>query len=542
VAFSGTLAAGDFLGANFMTRTKGRGRDARRKFNLHQTPGRNRRAWLPLLAVPLFLSGCAETPTYSGKAARPAASQRVFRVVPETSPPPKHDDDTYTAHFPELADTFSSDAVIQRLLEQKRKQQAAQAKRAGSRGGPGFAPETAAGIDADAEEAAPAKGKRKGGIFRRGKAARIELATVEPAGPMLPEAAEVKAKRGGKASGKSGDKNSGAALKVAAQAPRKSQDQWELVRGNLVLAAVEHDAVMAQLEHLRRHPGAVDFLMRRAEPYLQYLVEEINRQGLPADMVMVPMVESAFETSALSPKAAAGIWQFIPATGQRYGLPVSKAFDGRYDTHAATQAALKYLKHLNKLFGGDWLLALASYNAGEGAVQRAIDTARRAGLEGTFWDLDLPAETEAYVVKIVALSRLVADPAAFGMKPRKAVALPFLTRIQTAPEVKVADLMAASGTPPEEFFKLNPAYRPDVEPPAQVHNFLLPPSRAEALQAANLAGTKVFATRKVVVQKGETLSILAKRHGVPELKLAEWNGLSLKTRLKAGQELLVYPV
>jgi membrane-bound lytic murein transglycosylase D len=319
-------------------------------------------------------------------------------------------------------------------------------------------------------------------------------------------------------------------------------DPWETVRNGLVLAGTQHERLVAHLDSLRQRPGTVDFLMTRAEPYLQYLLGEIKRQGLPADLILVPMVESAFQTSALSNKQAAGLWQFIPATGQQYGLQFSETYDGRYDTHSATQAALKYLKRLNSLFNGDWLLAFAAYNAGEGAVQRALQANRMAGGGGTFWELSLPQETQNYVVKILALSKVIADPAGLGFKPHKATSRNTLARVETKAQIKIADLIASSGIAPDDFYKLNPAFKPDVEPPDQPHNFLLPLEKAEILMAANMPGAKIYAPRKVVVQKGDNLSVLAKRHGVPEIKLSEWNGLPPKAPLKVGQEILLLGV
>lgn len=323
----------------------------------------------------------------------------------------------------------------------------------------------------------------------------------------------------------------------------KRGDDWDNVRNGLILARVQHERLEAHLAYLRERPGTVDFLMTQAEPYLQYLLGEIRRQGLPTDLILVPMVESAFRTTALSTKQAAGLWQFIPSTGQQYGLQLSENYDGRYDTHPATQAALKYLKHLHGLFKGDWLLAFAAYNAGEGAVQRAIQANILAGGTGSFWELELPQETQNYVVKILALSKVVADPASLGFKLHKAVvSRKTLARVEARPEVHISDLIASSGIAPDEFYKLNPAFKPDVEPPPQPHNFLLPLEKAEILMAANLPGAKVFAPRKIVVQKGDTLTVLAKKHGVPEIKLAEWNGLPPRASLKVGQEILVQGV
>ena len=516
-----------------MIRTQGH-RPPRRPQRVGQQTGAPKsRPWPALAALPLILASCAPTPTPSRPAARPLdAEQRKLTPVPATSAAPKPLPTATENFLLPLPEPFSSAVVMKHLVEQQKKLE-----------------ELARGNAPAAVEAAPEPARGRRSKQRHGRAGRtapgeaVARTAPAPIAPVpvaaAPEATQDRGKPKGKKSGRS---KQALAETVKLPVRRPPTDHWETVRRNLILTGIDHERVVAQLEQMRSRPGSVDSLLKRAEPYLQYLLEEIGRQGLPAELLMVPLVESAFQTSALSPKQAAGIWQFIPTTGQRYGLQLSETFDGRYDTHAATQAALKYLKHLNKLFNGDWLLAFAGYNAGEGAVQRAIDASKRAGLSGSFWDLDLPAETEAYVVKIVALSRIVADPAAYGMKPRRAIDLPSLTRVEAAPEVKIPDLIAGAGIPPEEFYKLNPAFKPDVEPPASAHNFLLPPNHAEALQTANLPGTKVYAPRRVVVQKGETLSILAKRHGVPELKLAEWNGLKPKSHLKAGQELLVNPV
>jgi membrane-bound lytic murein transglycosylase D len=435
------------------------------------------------LTIPTVLSGCAHEPRIEPAVAQaPAGSgKRVFRVG---ASPAAHRLDTYAASLPELADSFSSTAIIEQILARRNTISATPPSKTSGRG---------------TKHPAPAQ-------YRRSLAA--------------------------------------AAVKTGSKMARRSRghsDYWEAVRSRLVLSAIEHEAVAAQLEQLRQHSGAVDFLMKRAEPYLQYLLEEINRHGLPTDLVLVPMVESAFEASALSPKQAAGLWQFIPTTGQQYGLEVSGTYDGRYDVHASTQAALKYLAHLNHLFNGDWLLALAAYNAGEGAVQRAIEANKKAGGSGSFWELDLPAETEAYVLKILSLAHVLANPEAHGLKLRKLSAEACLTRVEVGADVSLTEIVASSGLAPELFYKLNPAFKPDVPPPSRTYNFLIPLDKAQAL-ASKLASAKIYAARKVVVKKGETLSILAKRHGVPEVKLAEWNGLKPKAVLKAGQELLVFPV
>jgi len=316
---------------------------------------------------------------------------------------------------------------------------------------------------------------------------------------------------------------------------------WDRMRKRLMLTGIEQERITAEVDKIKRSPGSLSFLSKRAEPFLFYIVDEIERRSLPMDLALVPMVESAFEPAAVSPKQAAGIWQFIPGTATDYGLKLVDGYDGRYDIYASTKAALKYLAHLQGLFGGDWLLALAAYNAGEGAVQRAVAANQKAGLPASFWDLDLPAETKAYVPKILALSRVIADPAAHGVSLHKISPLPYLARVEVSGEpVQLAQAVAGLGMSWEEFYGMNPAFKPDVAPAAPF-NLLLPLDKAQLL-TASLPGARLVAARKYVVKKGETLVVIARQQGVPPLKLADWNGLKADSRLKPGQELIIYPV
>ncbi|MDD2769825.1 MAG: transglycosylase SLT domain-containing protein [Methylococcus sp.] len=335
---------------------------------------------------------------------------------------------------------------------------------------------------------------------------------------------------------------SGEGIRVIAAGPAMGEKNglWHYVGTRLALAHCGHAAVDAELAALRAKPGRVRGLAKRAEPFLHYLVGEAERRELPVDLVLVPMVESGYNPAAQSPKAAAGLWQLIPATGQRFGVEIAEDYDGRYDIHAATGAALSYFKHLRGRFGGDWLLALAAYNAGEGAVDSAIASNRAAGLSTDFWSLPLPAETRAYVPKVLALSRIIAEPERHGVRIDPVQGRPVLARVEIGSGVRPADVGAAAGVPEEVFKLLNPAMKSLSEAPRRKYRLMLPLKNAEVI-AANFKGTEWVSATKIVVQKGETLAAIAKRHGVSATALAAWNGLSISSRLKTGQELLVYP-
>ncbi len=369
------------------------------------------------------------------------------------------------------------------------------------------------------------------------------------------------------------------------------KDLWGRVRGGLRLADVRHARVVEQIEAFKRDPAYLYLFSQRARPFLHYLVEQIHRRGLPMDLVFVPMVESAFEPTAVSPKEAAGLWQIIPATGQERGLLIADGYDGRFDIHTSTDAALGYLRDLNKLFAGDWLLTLAAYNAGPGTVQEAIKArqaaaspapssatsplaepvpsapeSRTAGAsparpgaealtaagdsEGAtasdmrprslYWDLQLPKETQNYVPKILALAQIVIDPQAHGMRLSPIDNRAYLFRVETTPEVKVFDALAVTVISSDEFLRFNPGFKAGIEPPVRAYTFLLPWEQARNL-VANVPGARIVAPSRYTVKRGDTLDLIARRHGVPSRQLAQWNGLGAGGVLKAGQQLVVYP-
>jgi membrane-bound lytic murein transglycosylase D len=315
---------------------------------------------------------------------------------------------------------------------------------------------------------------------------------------------------------------------------------WERIRGGLALANQEHDRIEQEVSLFARSPRTLEILSRNAEPFLAYLTDELEKRGLPTDLVIVPMIESAFQTTALSPKKAAGIWQLMPETGLQHGLQLTDSYDGRYDIHASTRAALDHLTHLKNLYSGDWLLALAAYNAGEGTVNRAIETNQKAGKGASFWDLNLPNETESYVPKIVALCRLISDPQAHGVHLPRVGGTPPLARIQVDGGVPLASAAGAAGMSSEEFYAYNAAFKPGTVPPAPF-NLLLPLDRAEAL-VAQMPQARLVSSRRYVVKRGDTLVVIAKRHGIPQVKLALWNGLKTDSPVTPGQQLEIFPV
>ena len=192
-------------------------------------------------------------------------------------------------------------------------------------------------------------------------------------------------------------------------------DLWERIRRGQRLAIPDRPRVERQLQWLAANPRYLELTAQRAEPYLHFIVEEVEQRGLPLELALIPAVESGFQPRVRSPLQAAGLWQFMPATAKGLGLKRSWWYEGRYDITRSTGAALKYLQILAKQFDGDWELALAAYNAGPGTVRKAIRKNRERGLPLDYWSLDLPKETTIYVPRMLAVAQAVRTPDDYGI-------------------------------------------------------------------------------------------------------------------------------
>ncbi len=291
----------------------------------------------------------------------------------------------------------------------------------------------------------------------------------------------------------------------------------------------------------RDHQQYLDRVFQRADLYLYYIVDELERRDMPAELALLPIVESAFDPFAYSDGRAAGLWQFIPGTGKRFGLEQNWWFDGRRDVLESTRAALDYLETMHEQFG-DWLLAVAGYNTGEGNVQRALKRAQAAGKSGDFWSISqyLPAETQAYVPRLLAVRQLVSDPLKYG------ISLPAVTNsrrfavVDTGSQIDMALAAELAGIDKNELYQLNPGVNRWATDPDGPHRLLVPAEQAEAFQAAlaSLGDGERVSWTKHEVKKGETIGALADKYQTTAAVLREVNGLRGNT-LHAGQSLLI---
>jgi membrane-bound lytic murein transglycosylase D len=317
-------------------------------------------------------------------------------------------------------------------------------------------------------------------------------------------------------------------------------DVFDRIRRNLALPDAEHRRVQSEIAWLQRNPDYLARALGRAQRYLHYIVDEVEVRGLPGELALLPFVESAFNPYGYSRSHAAGLWQFIASTGELYGLKRNFWQDQRRDVPESTRAALEFLMSLYKRFDGDWFLAIAAYNYGSGNIQRAINRNRALRRHTDFFSLSLPAETRAYVPKLIAIGRIVQNPEAYGL---------FISPIQDAPYFRVVPtdgpvdlrLMAQlAGVDIEELHALNPSWNRWVTDPDGPHRLLIPEIVADgfvtqfaALDATARAGLGVH-----TVAAGESMASIAGHYKVPESFLKRLNA-DVPIDLQAGQQLLV---
>jgi len=317
------------------------------------------------------------------------------------------------------------------------------------------------------------------------------------------------------------------ATQVAGLTPAQYADLFDRMRAGFKLDDVQRLAVDQQLNWFASHPDYLERAFGRAELYLYHIVTELESRGMPLEIALLPVVESAFEPYAYSRARASGLWQFIPGTGSRYGLKQDWWYDGRRDVIESTRAALDYLQSLHDEFNGDWLLAIAAYNCGEMAVERALDYNRARGRPLDFWSLKLPRETQAYVPKLLAMRRLVSDPEAYDISISPIPNQPYFARVDTLGQIDLKVAAEIAGVTDEEVYELNPAYHRWATDPSGPHYLLLPVDGAQVFtqNISQLGDEQRMHAQTYTVGRGDSVASVAKKFNTTPSVVRELNDL-----------------
>jgi membrane-bound lytic murein transglycosylase D len=328
-------------------------------------------------------------------------------------------------------------------------------------------------------------------------------------------------------------------LRAGRDAPAEIEDLWERMRRGFALPYLDSPIVVERQAWYSQRPEQIKIMVERSRRYLFHIVEELEKRGMPTELALLPMVESAFNPMAYSRAHASGLWQFIPSTGRNYNLEQNWWYDGRRDIVASTSAALDYLQALHQMFD-DWHLALAAYNMGENGVARALERNRARGRATDYESLQMPNETRRYVPSLIALKNIIAKPAAFGVELDPVPNAPYFVTVTLTRDIDLKVAARLADMPVEEFIALNPGHNRPVVSTSVAPQIVLPADRADVFVRNLESHAKPLSSWQVYTFKaGDRLDKLAAERGVTVERLRAANGIGPKSKVAVGQQLLV---
>jgi len=317
-------------------------------------------------------------------------------------------------------------------------------------------------------------------------------------------------------------------------------DLWARLRKGFTMKPLDSPQVEREIKWFVNNPEYMQRMMDRAKLYLYYIADEVEKRGMPMEIALLPAIESAYKANAYSRARASGLWQFMPRTGKLYGLKANWWYDGRRDVQASTQAALDYLEKLYNDFDGDWHLALAAYNAGEGKIGRMMKYNERKGKSTDYQYLKLKRETQHYVPKLMAMVSIVADPAKYGVKLASIPNEPYFTTVETGSQIDLGVVAKLVDMPVDDLHDINPGYTRWATDPNGPHQLLVPADKKDAL----IAGLNSLPEEERVqwlhhsVKRGETLNQISRHYKLNVETLRTANNLH-SNLLRNGQDLLI---
>ncbi len=316
---------------------------------------------------------------------------------------------------------------------------------------------------------------------------------------------------------------------------------WEVLRYEFTL---NHETsrveVQDQIQWFIAHPGFITKVCRQSEPYIYHIINEVKKKKLPGELALLPMIESAFDPFAYSVAGAAGLWQLMPLTGKDLGLTQDWWFDGRRSISSSTDAALNYLLYLNNFFSGDWILAIAAYDAGAGTIDRAIKAIPKSGNAVSFWELSVPRETQIYVPRLLALAEIISNPSRYKLVLPEIAYLPYFEEVNIGSPIDLNHAAKMAGMSYKELIKLNPGFNRWTTAPNKPFKLLIPTEKVQQFyfNLANLPEQKRVSWEMYQVQPGDSLDNIAMKYHTTVNFIKQLNQLTTN-HLKPNQSILI---
>ena len=305
---------------------------------------------------------------------------------------------------------------------------------------------------------------------------------------------------------------------------------WHRMRSGFCFNSINSSRISQELKWMKKNKEFVYRSIERSKPYLFHILNYLEQKNLPHELALLPMVESGFQPFAYSSSRAAGIWQFIPPTAREYGLKMNWQYDGRRDVLESTKAATHFLSDMHRHFKGNWLLAIASYNTGAGNVGKAINKANNIFSKPSYWDLDLPRETELYVPRLLALAKIVNNPSKYGFKLANIKNQNYTKKVSFQDPIDFQTLSVITGVSEKELMNLNPGYSTWIIDPSQQNTLLLPNKEAKLFKKRYDKISKIIYENKIhKVKKGDSLYKISRIYNVKINSLKKVNSLNSDT-------------
>ena len=307
-----------------------------------------------------------------------------------------------------------------------------------------------------------------------------------------------------------------------------NSDLWSVLQHKFTLNHYEKNpAVKAQIEWLLKRKNYIYKLAENAQPYLYYILTQVDERKLPAEMVLLPMIESAYDPFAFSSAGASGLWQMMPGTASGFGLKQNWWYDGRRDIVASTNAALDYMAYLQSFFNDNWLLAIAAYDSGEGTVLSATRKNIAQGKPADFWSLQLPRETQAYIPKLLALAEIISKPRTYHVPLPPTKNEPYLSQVDVGSQIDLKQAASLSGLTLEALLKLNPGFNRWATAPEGPYLIVLPVENEAKFKnnLAKLPRSKRVTWKRYTVESGDSLGKIAEKFKTTTKLLKEVNKL-----------------